>query len=160
MEKYASYGDVIWKVPDYKKHSEDMKVEWVRINTAFAPSSLQYMGVENRIVQLESFWTIHFCDPLQELEKLKNLAKEPKPNLLVIGNVPFGKFVIKEIKSEEQKIDIYGKAIYIKAKITFEEFPEKELKVIKTYRQPRAVRRTTNIDAKKAKSSVLNKYLR
>ena len=148
--EYASLGKVVFKIPHYKAHSERGKYEWVDINTIFAPSSQQFFGAENEEIKIQVVWHIDFCNPLDELNKLKQQAKEGQPYKLIIGSVPFGDFVIKEINSETQKIDAKGNPIIIKAVILLKGFTAKALQTRKTKQKtkPKAVRRTKTISEK------------
>ena len=142
--EYASFGDTVFLIPHYKRHSEDNKYEWIDINTIYAPSSKQFFQTENRKVEVEVLWHIDFCDPMMELEALKVIASEGQPQTLIIGGNVIGNFVIKGIYSETQKVDYKGNPIMIKARVEFSEFPYKQLKTKKI--KPKAVKNKKKIN--------------
>lgn len=138
--EYASFGDVVFLIPHYKRHSEEDRFEWAEINTIYAPSSKQFFGAENKKIEIEVLWHVDFCDPLVELGALQQIAAEGQPQTLIIGSNVIGDFVIKGIHSETEKVDYKGKPIIIRARIRLSQFPYKQLKV-KKVQKPKAIKK-------------------
>ena len=132
--QYATLGDIVFKVYSYLEHKETLQYAVPKLETIFAPSSLQFLGDE--LVELEIKVGFHrdFCDPLAEYQKLKELAKEGLPKKLIVAEQVLGDFVIEEITSEVKQIDMWGKPVVIYCTLKLVEYREKKLqtKKIKT----------------------------
>ncbi len=143
--EYALIGEVVFQIPNYKRHKEENKYEYATLETIFTPNSYQFMGALNREIQISAVWHIDFCNPLQEIEKLKNQAKEGKAYKLIIGQNVIGDFFIKEMNFETQQVDINGNAILIIGEISLEEYIKKEIekRAIKQSKKGKAVKSTS-----------------
>jgi phage protein U len=130
--KYASFGDIIFQIFSYREHKESNQYAVAKLQTVIAPSSLQYLG--NELLSLELAVNFHnaFCDPLQEYQKLKDLAKQGEPQKLIIAEKVLGDFVIESIDAEYQQIDAYGQPVDITLNIRFTEYIKKEIQKRKT----------------------------
>jgi len=125
--QYATFGELVFQVYSYLEHRETLQYAVPKLETIFAPSSLQFLGDE--LIELEIKIGFHrdFCDPLAEYNKLKELAKEGLPKKLIVAEQVLGDFVIEEISSEVKQIDMWGKPVAIYCTVKFIEYREKEL---------------------------------
>jgi phage protein U len=130
--KYASFGDIIFQIFSYREHKESNQYAIAKLQTVIAPSSLQYLG--NELLSLELAVNFHnaFCNPLEEYQKLKDLAKQGEPQKLIIAEKVLGDFVIESIVAEYQQIDAYGQPVDITLNVRFTEYIKKEIQKKKT----------------------------
>jgi phage protein U len=130
--KYASFGDIIFQIFSYREHKESNQYAIAKLQTVIAPSSLQYLG--NELLSLELAVNFHnaFCNPLEEYQKLKDLAKQGEPQKLIIAEKVLGDFVIESIVAEYQQIDAYGQPVDITLNVRFTEYIKKEIQKRKT----------------------------
>jgi len=141
--KYASFGSIVFQVYSYKEHTETNEYAVAKLQTVIAPSSLQYLGNELQSLELTIGFHNAYCDPLQEYQNLKDLAKQGTPQKLIIGEKVFGEYVIESIEAQYQKIDAYGKPVDLTLHVKFTQYIPKTLqkKKIKTTKQPKAVKK-------------------
>jgi phage protein U len=130
--KYASFGDIIFQIFSYQQHKESNQYAVAKLQTVIAPSSLQYLG--NELLSLELTINFHnaFCNPIEEYEKLKELAKTGESQKLIIAEKVLGDFVIESIDAEYQQIDAYGQPVDISLNVKFTEYIKKEIQKRKT----------------------------
>ena len=130
--KYASFGDIIFQIFSYREHKESNQYAVAKLQTVIAPSSLQFLG--NELLSLELAVNFHnaFCNPLEEYQKLKELAKTGEPQKLIIAEKVLGDFVIESIDAEYQQIDAYGQPVDITLNVRFVEYIKKEIQKRKT----------------------------
>ena len=145
--QYATFGELVFQVYSYLEHRESLQYAVPKLETIFAPSSLQFLGDE--LIELEIKIGFHrdFCDPLAEYQKLKELAKEGLPKKLIVAEQVLGDFVIEEISSEVKQIDMWGKPVAIYCNIKFIEYREKELQtrqITQKKKQAPAVKKKQN----------------
>ena len=129
--QYATFGELVFQVYSYLEHKETLQYAVPKLETIFAPSSLQFLGDE--LVELEVKVGFHrdFCDPLAEYQKLKDLAKEGLPKKLIVAEQVLGDFVIEEISAEVKQVDMWGKPVAIYCTVKFIEYREKQLQTKK-----------------------------
>jgi phage protein U len=141
--KYASFGKIVFQVYSYKEHTETNEYAVAKLQTVIAPSSLQYLGNELQSLELTINFHNAFCDPLEEYQNLKDLAKKGDPQKLIIGEKVFGDYVIDSIEAQYQKIDAYGKPVAITLHVKFTQYIAKTLQKrnIKTTKNPKAVKK-------------------
>jgi phage protein U len=145
--QYASLGDIVFKVYSYLEHRETSEYAVAKHRTIFAPSSLQFLGDELLSLEVEVGFHRDFCDPLEEYQKLKDLAKEGLPKKLIVAEQVYGDFVIENITAEVKQVDVWGKPVAIYCNVKLTEYREKKL-------QTRQIRTTTKkAPAKKTKNS-------
>ncbi len=145
--QYASFGDIVFKVYSYLEHRETNEYAVAKHRTIFAPSSLQSLGDELLNLEIKVGFHRDFCDPLEEYQKLKDIAKEGLPQKLIIAEQVYGDFVIESITAEVKQVDMWGKPVAIYCTMRLTEYREKKL-------QTRAIRTTKKkAPAKKSKNS-------
>ena len=142
--KYASFGSIVFQVYSYKEHTETNEYAVAKLQTVIAPSSLQYLGNELQSLELTIGFHNAYCDPLEEYQNLKDLAKQGTPQKLIIAEKVFGEYVIESIEAQYQKIDAFGNPVDIALHVKFTQYIPKTLqkKKIKTTKQPKAVKKT------------------
>ncbi len=130
--KYASFGDIIFQIFSYREHKESNQYAVAKLQTIIAPSSIQFLG--NELISLELAVNFHnaFCNPLEEYQKLKDIAKQGEPQKLIIAEKIIGDFVIESIDAEYQQIDAYGQPVNITLNVKFTEYIKKEIQKRKT----------------------------
>jgi phage protein U len=145
--QYASFGDIVFKVFSYLEHRETSEYAVAKHRTIFAPSSLQFLGDELLSLEIRLGFHRDFCNPLEEYQKLKDIAKEGLPQKLIVAEQVYGDFVIESITAEVKQVDMWGKPVAIYCNIKLTEYREKRL-------QTRQTRTTTKkAPAKKSKNS-------
>jgi phage protein U len=125
--KYASFGDIIFQIFSYREHKESNQYAVAKLQTVIAPSSLQYLGNELQSLELSINFHNAFCNPLEEYQKLKDLAKTGEPQKLIIAEKIIGDFVIESIDADFQQIDAYGQPVDISLNVKFTEYIKKEI---------------------------------
>lgn len=125
--EYAQLGEVVFEVLSYQEHREENEFAWAKLQTIYAPSSLQFMGTELQKISMVVQWHREWCDPLEQYKKLKDLAKEGKPQKLIIASQVVGDFVIEKISSEIKQIDAWGKPVWIRVGIELLEYIPKTI---------------------------------
>jgi phage protein U len=144
--KYASFGDIVFQIFSYREHKESNQYAVAKLQTVIAPSSLQFLG--NELLSLELSINFHnaFCNPTEEYEKLKELAKTGEPQKLIIAEKVLGDFVIESIDAEYQQIDAYGQPVDISLNVRFTEYIKKEIQKRKTTskKKGKAVKKKNN----------------
>ncbi len=144
--QYASLGDIVFKVYSYLEHRETNEYAVAKHRTIFAPSSLQFLGDELLSLEIKVGFHRDFCDPLEEYQKLKDIAKEGLPKKLIIAEQVYGDFVIESITAEVKQVDMWGKPVAIYCTVRLTEYREKKL-------QTREIRTKKKAPAKKNKNS-------
>jgi hypothetical protein len=124
---YASLGDIVFKVYSYLTHTETSEYAVAKHKTIFAPSSLQFLGDELLSLEIKAGFHRDFCDPLEEYQKLKDIAKEGLPKKLIIAEQVYGDFVIESITAEVKQVDMWGKPVAIYCTMRLTEYREKKL---------------------------------
>ncbi|MCS7317315.1 MAG: phage tail protein [Candidatus Dojkabacteria bacterium] len=140
--KYASFGNIYFKLQSYQNHQEDIEYIYSKHETIFAPSSLQFMGTELENLKLSIRFHREFCNPTEEYKKLKDISNKGMAQKLIIATRLIGNFVIKKISSITKQLDIWGKPVIIDCDIEFQQFIEKKL-------QTRKIKIKYNAPAKK-----------
>jgi phage protein U len=125
--QYASLGEIVFKVYSYLEHRETNEYAVAKHRTIFAPSSLQFLGDELLSLEIKVGFHRDFCDPLEEYQKLKDLAKEGLPKKLIIAEQVYGDFVIESITAEVKQVDMWGKPVAIYCTMRLTEHREKKL---------------------------------
>jgi phage protein U len=148
--QYASLGDIVFKVYSYLEHRETSEYAVAKHRTIFAPSSLQFLGDELLSLEIKVGFHRDFCNPLEEYQKLKDIAKEGIPQKLIVAEQVYGDFVIESITAEVKQVDMWGKPVAIYCTMRLTEYREKKL-------QTKQVRTTKKkAPAKKSKSKSKN----
>jgi len=129
--EYARLGEVVFKVPSYRQHKEEEEYSWAKQMTVFAPSTLSYHGAELRKLQLQILLHREFTNPLEEKEKLRELARTGTPARLLIGNLRVGTFVIEKAITLYEQIDMWGVPVRIVMDLSLIEYVPKEIKTRK-----------------------------
>jgi len=142
--KYASFGNIVFQVYSYKEHTETNQYAVAKLQTVIAPSSLQYLGNELQSLELGINFHNAYCDPLEEYQNLKDLAKQGIPQKLIIAEKVLGDYIIESINAEYQQIDAFGNPVDISLNIKFTQYIPKTLqkKKINTTQNPKAVKKT------------------
>jgi phage protein U len=125
--QYASLGDIVFKVYSYLEHKETNEYAVAKHRTIFAPSSLQFQGDELLSLEVKVGFHRDFCNPLEEYQKLRDLAKEGLPKKLIIAEQVYGDFVIESITAEVKQVDMWGKPVAIYCNVKLTEYREKKL---------------------------------
>jgi len=141
--QYASLGDIVFKVYSYLEHKETNEYAVAKHRTIFAPSSLQFLGDELLSLEVKVGFHRDFCDPLEEYQKLRALAKEGLPKKLIIAEQVYGDFVIESITAEVKQVDMWGKPVAVYCNVKLTEYREKKL-------QTKKVKATKKAPAKKS----------
>jgi phage protein U len=92
---------------------------------------LQYLGDELLSLEVKVGFHRDFCDPLEEYQKLRDLAKEGLPKKLIIAEQVYGDFVIESITAEVKQVDMWGKPVAIYCNVKLTEYREKKLQTKK-----------------------------
>jgi len=142
--QYGQLGEIVFQVTDFKNLTEENPYIYAHQETAQAPSSLQFLGTELRKIELSLRFHFKFCNPKEEYEKLKSLARQGEAKKLIIAKEVLGDFVIENISGEFIKVDAWGKPIIIDATLELSEFVEKEVKTRKIKTVKKAPAKTSN----------------
>lgn len=83
---------------------------------------LQYLGLELATSSIEMNFHHRFCMPAAELLLLRGVLELHKPQALVIGGVPFGEFVLTEVKSTWKQVTDKGELLTARAEVRLKEY--------------------------------------
>ena len=122
--EYASWGDYKLNVLNWLGHKENNTYAWAKIETAKAPSTMQFMGTELRSISVQVQWHYDTCDvdPKEEYENLKKAAAKGEPYKLIVGTKLYGDFIIESINAGVIQTDPDGNTIMVQADIAFTEY--------------------------------------
>lgn len=144
--RYASFGDIAFEIFSYREHKENSQFAVSKLQTVIAPSSMQFLGSELMSLELTINFHNAFCNPTEEYEKLKELAKTGEPQKLIIAEKVLGDFVIESIDADFQQIDAFGQSVDISLNVKFTEYIKKEIqkRQTTTKKKGKAVKKKNN----------------
>jgi phage protein U len=78
--------------------------------------ALQYVGAELDVLRVELRWHAAFCDPQEELQKLRALMASRKAYPLVMGDGAYrGRYVVRSIDTKAERATALGRIEIIAA---------------------------------------------
>lgn len=98
---WGSFGDIIFKILQTPETiSIEEKTKLARIEIFGKKNRLHFTGHEEDKIELSIYLNISFCNPKEEIQKLRDLKDKAVPQRLIIGDENYGKYVIEEMKTE------------------------------------------------------------
>lgn len=109
--------------------SETAKTTFARHNVAEGKPVLQDMGEDLDSKKLRFFFDEAWCDPEDELGRLRSaqLAREPLPFVTGAGTFTGARYVIESIDSEIKRTTLAGRTVRLEASLTLTESPIEDL---------------------------------
>jgi len=130
---YAQLGDIKFELITYFDGlNSSQKIDYAEHATIEGKPKLQYIGEALETISIKLSFHTDFCNPQEELKKLRDAASRYEPLPFVFGNGIYkGKYVIEEIISEV--IQTFNDATYIniEAEIKLKEWVEDRAITIK-----------------------------
>ena len=110
---YAQLGDIKFELITYfDLLNSTQKIDYAEHATIEGKPKLQYIGEALETISIKLSFHTDFCNPQEELKKLRDAASRYEPLPFVFGNGIYkGKYVIEEIISEV--IQTFNDATYI-----------------------------------------------
>jgi len=141
---YAQLGDIKFELITYFDGLDaSKKIDYAEHETIEGKPKLQYIGENLEEITLKLSFHADFCNPQEELKKIKEAASLYQPLPFVFGNGLYkGKYVIEEIKENILQSLDDATILAIEAEIRLREWvedkplgvkkaPEKKIKRIK-----------------------------
>lgn len=116
---WGSLGDIVFsllKAPETIEIEE--KAKFAKISIFKSKEKLHFTGLEANSIRLSIFFDISFCNPKEEIEKIRQLKNEAKAENLTIGDINYGKFVIQDFKTSIIKTFPNGQIMSARLEIT------------------------------------------
>ena len=109
--------------------SETAKTTFARHNVAEGKPVLQDMGEDLGGKKLKFFFDEAWCEPEEELGRLRSaqMARQPLPFVSGGGSFSGARYVIESIDSEIRRTTIAGRTVRLEAALTLTESPVQDL---------------------------------
>lgn len=109
-------------VRNFQSLDDTRRARFATHNVLNNEQKLQYLGLELATSNLEMNFHHRFCLPAAELLLLRGMLELHMPQVLVIGGVPFGQFVLIEVKSTWKQVTNKGELLTAKASVSLKEY--------------------------------------
>lgn len=123
---YAQLGDIKFELITYfDMLSSSYKIDYAEHATIEGKPKLQYIGEALETISIKLSFHTDFCNPQEEIKKLKESASRYEPLPFIFANGLYkGKYVIEEISKEV--VQTFNDATYmnIEAEIKLKEWVE------------------------------------
>ena len=119
---WGKFGEVVFqllKTPEVLNRSS--RAKFARISLFAEKEKLHFTGLEPEIVELSIRFHHSFCNPAEEVEKLREYLQEGKSYLLIVGDYVKGKFVIEELREQSGRTDKRGNPLQILVDLSLRE---------------------------------------
>lgn len=134
---YALLGTLQFKLITYFNGIEEtQKSTYAEHQVIESKPKLQFIGDELDTMVIKLNFHSSFCNPENELKKLKTMAKTHEEQAFILGNGKYiGRFVIEEINSSTTQTDKSGNVFAVEAEIRLKEYYTKQAQVKKKQKQ-------------------------
>jgi len=120
---WGSLGDVVFRLAKTPKRMHFSDRSRLPVLTPVRGKSIvQYTGDEPLEIELSILFHASFCDPKEEIEKLRSLKGLRLP--LVINGEKWGDFAIEELSGELRSTTAGGKLISVEVTLRLKEVPD------------------------------------
>ena len=119
---WGKLGEVIFqllKTPETLNRSS--RAKYARISIFGEKEKLHFTGLEPETVELSIKFHHSFCNPADEVTKLKEYLEKGESYVLIIGDYIKGKFVIEELREESGRTDKRGNPLQILVNLILKE---------------------------------------
>jgi len=119
---WGKFGEVVFqllKTPETLNRSG--RAKFARISLFAEKEKLHFTGLEPETVELSIRFHHSFCNPLEEVEKLREYLQEAESQLLIVGDYIKGKFVIEELREQSGRTAKNGNPLEILVNLTLRE---------------------------------------
>jgi phage protein U len=127
MAKPGAFGPVAFEtsakfIRTFKELHERRQARYATHDVLDLNQLLQFVGVD--LAEIEFTMEFHhaFCVPQDELEKLRNVLKEHKVHVLIIGGHNLGEMVLEEIKADWNHVSGQGQILHAGAQVRLKEY--------------------------------------
>ena len=105
----GTFGDIVFEVSDEKIRTfqylrQQKRARYSVLNVANYEQLLQYDGKELQQVSFSIQFHHRFCDPQEEIEKLRTMVDNHEAYTLIVGGFLVGEFVLEEMSSEWERV--------------------------------------------------------
>jgi len=119
---WGKFGEVIFKLAKTPKTLNRIgRAKFSKVSIFGEKEKLHFTGVEPEQVELSIDLHYSFCNPLKEVEKIKEYLEKGKSHLLIIGDYVKGKFVLEEVREEVERTDKNGNPLKISVNLILRE---------------------------------------
>ena len=119
---WGKFGEVVFqllKTPETLNRSS--RAKFARISLFAEKEKLHFTGLEPETVELSIRFHYSFCNPVEEVEELKEYLQEGESHLLIVGDYIKGKFVIEELREQSGRTGRNGNPLQILVDLTLKE---------------------------------------
>ena len=123
---FAKLGNIQFDIMPYVSNmDETSSSNYVEHAVIEGKPKLQYMGENLDEINFSVKFHFSYCNPAQEIKKLKDSKTKAEAMPLIYGNGErAGEFVITEIRKTAEQNDAFGNIISINADVRLKEFSE------------------------------------
>jgi len=119
---WGKFGNVVFqllKTPETVNRSN--RAKFARISLFAEKEKLHFTGIEPEQVEMSIKFHYSFCNPTDEVKKLKEYLEKGESHLLIIGDYVKGRFVMEELREESGRTDKYGNPLQILVNLILKE---------------------------------------
>ncbi len=133
MAKIGSFGTLVFSVSDntvrtFESMNWDFSANYATHDRHIKADLLEYMGPEIETISFSMFFSAFLgINPLNEVEKLRNIVREGYAERLILGGSVYGnyKWVMQKGTIDLKRFDDKGNLLAAKAKVTLKEYPKR-----------------------------------
>lgn len=157
MARYAYLGDIQFDLITYFDSLESSsKINYAEHATIEGKPKLQYIGEALDEIIIKISLHTDFCNPEQELKKIKEAAKKYEPLDFIFANGAYkGKYVIEEISSTVIQTFDDGTIQAIEATLKLKEWVQDKAISYKKEAQKKKAKTASSAQKKKEKTTVV-----
>lgn len=127
MGQVGALGEVVFEVSadmvrTWESLKRDGEARWAEHEVLDLKQRLQFVGLDLETVDLSIKLVAPWCEPLNELKKLRELRDSGKHHKLVIGQSLFGNYVVKRLSEDWTRTDGGGAPLVIACSLQLQEY--------------------------------------
>ncbi len=109
-------------VRTWQSLSRSGKARWVEHQVLDLKEKLQFVGLELERVEMSVILVSPWCEPSQELARLRALRDSGERHKLIIGTRVFGYYVLADLDEEWKRTDGQGRPLVITCRLRLKEY--------------------------------------
>lgn len=127
MGSLGSFGPIVFEVSEIKIRtfndmSQRKRGRYSVINVANHEQLLQYEGKELQTVSFTIQLHHRFCNPMEEIERLRGMVDDHKAYSLIVGGFMIGEFVLEEMGADWKTVADNGVIMMATGSLSLKEF--------------------------------------
>lgn len=123
----GSFGSIIFEASSERIRTWDgfqqtHRADFAEHEVIDAPERLEFTGRKGRELGLEVLLNIRFLDVQAEIEAFREILETGEPQVLIIGGVPLGDYVLTEVQEGRNHADGHGRPISARLRLKLREY--------------------------------------